>query len=332
MGSLKDWLQLFRSHTSPLEMLIAASGAALATGSILSWEVLLFLVFGWLYHNAGYGHNSVEDYIRGFDKDDPHKSHHPLQRGAIDPMVGRAVTLAMIVLSFVYGVSIGGIELLPLSLLVVLTLMGFVYNIYGKKMGVKFLPIAIAHSLLFPFAYFGSGGPSDPGSLLWVALILTAYLVLQIVYQIMIEGDLKDIDMSEASLLSRLGVKLEKDRFTASILARILSASIKVISIGLLFGALYLQEALINDYLLVAAFSLILLFLDRKLMMSRCWDHTACLRTMALMEVSSTFALVAAVSPTMGGPIPAVILMVLGIAYFILMNRFLWGTGLVPKV
>jgi len=332
MASLRDWLQLFRSHTSPLEMLIASSGAALATGTLWSWEVLLFLIFGWLYHNAGYGHNSVEDYIRGFDKDDPHKSHHPLQRGAINPRSARTVTLVMIVLSFIYGAIIGGIEPLQLSLLAVLTLMGFVYNIYGKRMGIKFLPIAIAHSLLFPFAFFGSGGSSDPSSLFWVAVLATVYLIFQIIYQIMIEGDIKDIDMSESSLLGKLGVRLEGKMFLSSAGARVFSAGIKVISMALLFGALFIQKAMVNDYLLVGSFSLVLLFLDRKLMKPGKWDHTTCLRTMALMEVSSTFALVAAVAPTMGGPLPAFGLMLLGIAYFVVLNRFLWGTGLVPKV
>jgi len=337
MASVRDYLQLFRSHTSPLEMLIAASGAALASGSVLSNEVLLFSIFGWFYHNAGYGHNSVEDFIAGYDRDDPHKCHHPLQRGAIHPRTARAVTLAMIIVSFTFGSFICGVDPLSISLLACLTLMGFVYNIYGKRMGAKFLPIAAAHSLLFPFAYFGSGGQvalsasfpfvDPPG-----VLLLTGYLVLQITYQIMIEGDLKDMDMSEASYLRELGVRVEGGRFKASFRARATSFALKGSSIAVLFVALSVLGGAWYEYIQITIFGFVLVVLDHRLMRERIWEHGDCLRTMALMEVCSTFALVAVISPSIGGPVPASGMMVLGIVYFVLMNRFLWGTMLVPKV
>ena len=155
MGTPRDWLQLFRSHTSSLEMTITITGAALAVGTLWDVRVLLFLIFGWLYHNAGYGHNSAEDYLQGYDRDDPNKSHHPLQRGAIDPRTARYVCITLVVLSFIYGIFISDFNLTAMSLLAVITFMGALYNTAGKRMRGKFIPIAIAHSLLFPFAYFG---------------------------------------------------------------------------------------------------------------------------------------------------------------------------------
>jgi 1,4-dihydroxy-2-naphthoate octaprenyltransferase len=330
VATVRDWLQLFRSHTSPLEMLIAGTGAALASGTVWSWNVLLFVLFGWLYHNAGYGHNSVEDFIRGYDKDDPHKSHHPLQRGAIDPRTGRTVTLVMIASSFVFGMVIATFDPVSIAILAVLTASGFVYNVFGKRMGIKFLPIAIAHSLLLPFAFFGSGG--EMGCTLWVVAILSVCLVLQIVYQIMIEGDLKDIGMSESSFLGKLGVYVKDGRLHVSSVARTVSFAIKAVSILGFLSAMVFQGFGPTDLILVVILSTVLLIIDGSLMRSGPYDHIRTLRTMALMEVASTFALIAAVSPTIGGPLPALALMALGILYFILMNRFLWGTGLVPKV
>jgi 4-hydroxybenzoate polyprenyltransferase len=330
VATVRDWLQLFRSHTSPLEMLIAGTGAALASGTVWSWNVLLFVLFGWLYHNAGYGHNSVEDFIRGYDKDDPHKSHHPLQRGAIDPRTARTVTLVMIASSFVFGMVIAGFDPVAIAILAVLTGSGFVYNIFGKRMGVKFLPIAIAHSLLLPFAFFGSGGGG--GTDLLVVGTLTACLILQIVYQIMIEGDLKDIDMNEASFLGDLGVRASGGRYSVSGTASLASFSLKGISIMGLMTALVIQNGGAADFLLMVALSSAVIILDRSLMRGGIYDHTRVLRTMALMEVSTTFALAAAISPSAGGVLPVMSLMAIGILYFVLMNRFLWGTGLVPKV
>jgi 4-hydroxybenzoate polyprenyltransferase len=329
VATVRDWLQLFRSHTSPLEMLIAGAGAAFASGGVWSWNVLLFAIFGWLYHNAGYGHNSVEDYIGGYDKDDPHKSHHPLQRGAIDPGKARIATLALIALSALFGIVISGLDLVAVCLLAVLAAAGFVYNVFGKRMGLKFLPIAIAHSLLLPFAYFGSGGGG--GVDLLVVGTLTACLVLQIVYQIMIEGDLKDIDMDESSFLGDLGVRMKKGLLRVSGQAQIVSLSLKLVSIVGLVSAVVIQGGGAADFLLMAALSSAIVVLDRSLMRGGRYDHTRILRTMAMMEVASTFALTAAISPTVG-VLPALAMMAMGILYFVAMNRFLWGTGIVPRV
>lgn len=332
MASPRDWLQLFRSHTSPLEMSICASGSALACGGILNMDFLLFLIFGWLYHNAGYGHNSVEDYIQGFDRNDPHKSHHPLQRGAVHPKTARSVTLSLILLSFIYGAFISNFDPVALCILFVLTAMGFIYNIFGKRMGAKFLPIAIAHSMLFPFAYIGSGGEFGPSSLLLTVTSLIFYLIMQIIYQIMIEGDLKDISMSEASILGRLGVRVEGSKFKASTLSRSLSVMIKLISIAALISALFFQKARSWDIIPVLIFGVLMLFIDLNLMKDREYDHGKFLRTMALMEVVSTFALIAAIAPSIGGILPAFAIMVFMIIYFVAMNRLLWKTTLTPKV
>jgi 4-hydroxybenzoate polyprenyltransferase len=340
MGGLRDWLQLFRSHTSPLEMVITITGSALASGTLWDVKVLLFLVFGWLYHNAGYGHNSVEDFIQGYDRDDPNKSHHPLQRGAIDPQKARYVCIVLVALSFIYGLFISDFNWTAIILLGTITFMGAVYNVAGKRIKGKFIPIAIAHSLLFPFAYFGSGGtivtlveyPYIKESFMLIAILGTGYFVVQIIYQIMIEGDLKDIDMEEASLLKSLGVHVKDGSFTASIYARVFSFITKSSSIGILFWMIFTGKGDPILYVLLCLFTFTMLLLDEGLMGNREWDHSATLRSMALMEVVSTFALVIAVAPVIGGIIPALAVMGFNICYFTLLNRYLWGTFLRPRV
>ncbi|RLF69455.1 MAG: hypothetical protein DRN57_00660 [Thermoplasmata archaeon] len=339
MASLRDWLQLFRSHTSPLEMTITMTGSALAVSGIWDVKVLLFLVFGWLYHNAGYGHNSVEDFMGGYDRNDPNKMHHPLQRGVIDPKRARSVCLLLIAAAFVFGVLISGLDLLSIGILAVLTVMGFVYNLHNKRMKGKFLPIAAAHSLLLPFSFFGAGGdPALSSSFPFVtdpmtqgAIILWGYLMLQIFYQIMIEGDLKDIDMDEASMLRSLGVKVTEGRFVASLRARVVSMVLKILSASLLFVSVAVLGGTLVHYIIIAFFSIILLLLDRMMMGQKLFDHARMLRTMALMEVASTFAIPAAVSPVIGWE-ASLFIMIINISYFVPMNRFLWGTLIKPRV
>lgn len=340
MGGLKDWLQLFRSHTSPLEMTITILGSALAVGTIWDMKVLLFLLFGWLYHNAGYGHNSAEDYIQGYDQDDPHKVHHPLQRGALDPQKARYVCIMMVVTSFVFGIFISNFDLTAMVLLGIITFMGALYNVAGKRMAGKFIPIAVAHSLLFPFAYFGSGGsfttitgyPFFREVLVLAAVLGTSYLVIQIIYQILIEGDLKDIDMEEASLLRSMGVGVQDGIFSSSSFARLFSYVTKSASIGILFWMLFLGKGSIALYALLFVFAITMLLLDEALMGDRVWDHSGTLRSMALMEVTSTFALAVALSPMIGGISSAILVMAFNLGYFVLMNRFLWGTFVKPRV
>jgi len=340
MATLRDWLQLFRSHTSPLEMTITLTGSALAVGTLLDWKVLLFLIFGWLYHNAGYGQNSVEDYIQGYDKDDPNKSHHPLQRGVINPKIGRNVCLIMIGLLVIYGSIISEFNVTAIILLVSLVAMGLVYNLYNKKMKGKFLPIAVAHSLLFPFAYFGSGGdlsvsgsfPFFDSTITQGAMVLWGYLMFQIIYQIMIEGDLKDIDMEEASMLKSMGVNVKDGKLIVSPFPRFVSFWLKAVGIFLLFFTIYILNGSVDTYIIAGIFAIGLLAFDHLLMGVKEWDHSKCLKRMSLMEVLSTFAIAVAIAPEIGGWIPAFGIMAFNMIYFVLMNRFLWGTVIKPKV
>jgi len=340
MGNLRDWLQLFRSHTSPLEMTITITGSAFAVGTIWDIKVLLFLIFGWLYHNAGYGHNSAEDYIQGYDREDPNKSHHPLQRGTIDPQKARYVCIVLVVATFLYGLFISGLDPAAMVLLAIITFSGALYNILGKRMKGKFIPIALAHSLLLPFAFFGSGGgvemlrgyPYFEETVSLAVLLGSAYLLLQIVYQIMIEGDLKDMEMDEASFLRTLGAKLEDGFFRASPMARVFSLALKSLSIAGLSWLIFIGRGGIVPYALLCVFSATMLMLDDGLMRARKLDHSGTLRSMALMEVLSTFALVIAVAPFIGGTLNALLIMAFNMLYFVSLNRYLWGTGLIPRV
>ncbi len=346
MASVRDWLQLFRTHTSPLEMSIVVLGAALGAGGFFKWEVLLWVLFGWLYHNAGYGHNSVEDFARGFDKHDLHKLHHPLQRGVISVRSARIVTYTMIGISFIYGMAITGFDITAVVLLVILTVCGFIYNIWGKNMVVKFMPIALAHSLLFPIAYFGSGGEIDWNLDLlrfWngttpVVVWGTLAFIFQIVYQILVEGDLKDLDQNEASLLRTMGVRIDHGGFfRTSVGARVMSMTIKAINVFLILKVAVEIDGSIGQLIVVGVMGAGLLFLDHRLMIPRCFDHPQTLKDMSFMEVGSVFAMIVAISPCFhsNGLAQfgiAIGVMVAAMVYFVIFNRILWGTVLRPRV
>jgi len=340
MPALRDWLQLFRAHTAPLEVIIAGAGAALACGTVFDIKVLLFAIMGWLYHSFGYGMNSVEDYVQGFDRNDIHKKHHPHQRGAISVRTARAVVYTGLFLLFIYTLIISSFRPICILLTFIVLIGGVVYNLYGKRMNSKVIPIAFAHSLLFPLGFFGSEGSSilDEGieeiieeDIALVVLLCTIFLLFQISYQIFISGDLKDIGLPEKQPLLNFGVRIKDGFFHISWGGTLFSLMLKTLNLLLLFPILYLCSSSPAAVLAVVVLSLLILVMERRLMEPRPWDHHTTTRDMAIMEVLTLFAMVFAITGRIGWW-GAFIFIGGGISYFVLLNKYLWGTLLRPAV
>jgi|APHM01.1.fsa_nt_gi UbiA prenyltransferase family. len=147
--STRSWLQLFRAHTVILEAPMALIGAAIGVGTFVDPRVGAWLLFGALYHIVGYGMNSYVDWKKGFDKDDPMKQHHPLNTGDIDPETAKKViyglTGALVV--YLFALTYSSPPAVGLSVLMIVS--GLIYNYFGKYTILKFVPISIAHTLVF---------------------------------------------------------------------------------------------------------------------------------------------------------------------------------------
>lgn len=339
MATLRDWLQLFRTHTSPLEISIVTMGAVVALGTFFSPYVILWLVVGWLYHNAGYGQNSVEDFALGFDKDDPNKKHHPLQRGAISLRTARIGVYGLLVTFVLFSLVVSSLRPLGVFLLAELTIAGLLYNFIGKKIKAKPIPIAIAHTSLFPFAYFSTTSafavsgqfPFFIDTVSQVVVLGTIYIFIQIIYQILIAGDLKDIDQEEASLLKELGIYVKDGNFVASANVRALAKGLKIANVIPAFIIVYVTGLDILTLIIVAIFSAIILYVDEMMLKPRKWDHNKTTRDMAIMEVFTVFALIVALQCYFSW-LGVLALIVFDILYFVVANRYLWKTALRPAV
>jgi len=199
---VRKYLQLTRAHTAPLEAVPAALGAALAAGGLFKEPVLAWAIFGVLYHLAGYGANSYLDWVLGYDKNDPNKQDHPMALESFRQMHG-----AMVIIGLNVGYLLLGLMLTrenPVAFFVVLAsfLMALVYNTLGKRTKYKFIPISLAHTGVFIAPYIALGGDLF-SSVFWAA---TAYMIVWIVFQIAISGELKDINNpDEENLLAYVG-------------------------------------------------------------------------------------------------------------------------------
>lgn len=198
---IKKWLVFTRAHTLPLETVPAIVGAWAAGASWLG--VVLWGIVGACYHLGGYAMNSVTDYYNGYDKDDPHKQHHPLNTGEISIRTGVKVTSATIAI----GVGLASHSIITnrawiaAGLLVIGFICGVVYNQYGKRTEWKFIFISAAHSSMFavPYLVYGEIDAVFRGG--------TLLVFLWVMFQISVSGEVKDITTDEENFIKSLGLK-----------------------------------------------------------------------------------------------------------------------------
>lgn len=335
VNKVRNWLILFRSHTAMLEAPIAAMGAAVALGQVFTVEVIYWALFGVLYHFTGYGLNSYVDWKKGYDKDDPFKQHHPLNQGSLDPHTVRVVLYCLLVFTFVYGAILAWPSTLALIAISVMVVCGMVYNYWGKEISYKFIPITIAHSLIFAVPYLTYGS---------VDLILVAAfaaLIFHHTFQILISGDIKDITQDESSLLDRIGIKYEEvEDYSNGIIVTSLLASVIVISLSLLqaastytiIGYMSLTEEKWMLSVIVSSIFFLATFRESsKVVESGKYVRPDRISHMSHREIVGYWGIYGAFIPIIGH-VEFWLMFSLTLIYLFAMSRFLWGTFIQPQV
>lgn len=329
---MRSLLQLTRAHTAPLEVVPAVLGALLATQGELTLSVILWGVFGLLYHLTGYAHNSVSDYNAGYDKGDPHKQHHPMNRlGLVYQYAFSVVVLILFVITLIYTLALVYPNTAGFGLMVIMIASGVGYNLYGKSTKFKFILISIAHSSVFALPYISLGGDiTDP-----VFALAWAYVFLWVVFQIAFSGEIKDIMSDEANLLKELGVKVnnvhEKIRTPGRVIAY--SSLLRLSMIILVVGISY---SIFTSWAMIAAlFSSVILsvsIVQSKYLLSRGdYMREERLKLMSLIESTSLVSFCIILSPITG--IGVMTVLILGsFVWLIVLNKIEWGTYLAPRV
>lgn len=344
---IRPYLQLTRAHTAPLETVPALVGAALAKGTLWDIEVALWGIFGVLYHLTGYGMNSYLDWKKGYDKEDSHKQHHPLNSGALSPSQGKIAVQILFLVTFVYAVVMTNPSILGYIILVSGVLAGVAYNIYGKTTIYKFLPISWAHTTVFIVPYVASGG-----SITSVPFLLgVLYVFLWVVFQISVSGEIKDImEFQEANFLREiLDVRVHTHANTEGGLVDFGTFSqtytIGVKGLNLLaIAPVYLMLAgvplfswegvglmAIGAILLLMGLSMMVVGQVVFLIQSGDYIRGYRVRSMAVIELLTLAIFSVAYAPAMG--LPAVVTLIGGsILWVIAGNKIEWGTILAPDV
>ena len=321
-----DWLRLFRAHTAPATVYSVLVPYIVGGGR--DWALALYLYFtGTLLHWASFGHNSVMDYLLGFDRSDPSKRHHPLPAGRISPE--RALWIVNLLLAYTalllaYPALLLG-DPRPLLWLVLFMVWGYAYNTGLDHLSRhSWLPITLAYSFLPLYGYTLAGAKYGVVG----GALLALWGSLTVLYQIALEGNLKDLwnpaDRAPGLLRSRCRMTGDGRVYCDSsvdllLLARLWS-HILAYSIGVLVWPtrLWVTAGLL---LLVLA-----LLVTERLhgAMTRGATRMEALRYMGLQEVLAFYLLLAMVLPAW--PAAVALLMLYGYAWFAAMNRWLWGS------
>lgn len=325
------WLKLFRAHTAILEAPMAVLGAAVGIGTLWDVRVLGWALFGVLYHFAGYGMNSYVDWAKGFDKDDPNKSHHPLNTGELSPKEAKYGVVASLALLIILGEVLAGFSRIAHVCVVVMLVSGSAYNFLGKYTRFKFIPISIVHTMVFVFPYLvytqeiGNAG-----------IILSAAFFIHHVFQIMISGDVKDITQDEASLLYDMGarvreVPLRGNVFEAGLTVQLIGYGLSIAQISAAVSLSVIMSGFTYPVLAVIALGSWMFWQTDKVIGDGIYDRGLRVEAMSKKELAGIWMLLASTISiiTVNG-----FLAIVGVslAYFFPMSKFLWGNWLKPEV
>ena len=325
---LKSWFRLFRAQTAPATVYSIVVPYIIAGGRDPATLATLFAA-GHLLHYASFGHNSLMDYLMGFDKEDPNKKHHPLNTGEIDPVKASWVIHSMLFISLMgLGLIAAAMESVwPLIALMAYAAWGYAYN-NGLDHLTKhsWLPISLAFGFLPLYGYLLAG--SDP---LMVALLFS-WGFLTVLYQIAWEGNIKDlwnpVDQAPRLLSDTCGVA--SGRVFCIGWKSHLFLGIRLASHLLVIPIAYMVS--VNN--LITAVPLLLLTsyftVMNHYLMSFGANRDKALEKMGIQEVTVFYYLL--LSLLVSAPLLIAALAVYGVLYFRAMNGLLWGSKFGPKV
>jgi len=158
--------------------------------------------------------------------------------------------------------------------------------------------------------------------------LFLAYIFMTILFQISWSGHLKELELKERSnILIKMGARVLEVWFQPGH-ALIYGLVIKILNVPIL-GTLILLEQLDISRAIWLGVMVILVSVNLvKLIIPRRYVRSKELRNMSVMEILTIYTPIPLVLPWL----EAIILMLFGIIYFVLMNRWLWGTVSHPRV
>lgn len=321
---LSKILSFFRWHTASLTIPAFLIGVYSAGIPILSFDTILWIIAGWLFHATGFAHNNLTDYE--WDLKDTSKSHHPLVSGELKYGTAYGIVCAMFFISTVWIMFLTKLHFLPVILLVISVLSGMGYNYLSKKSLIAPILISICFGILPGISYFSYTEQLSP-----LILIVIGYAFFQILFQISVEGYIKDIQHDPVNLYRKFGCKIERDRYYGTSISKIFAMTIKLPM--LLFGLLIciMCSTPLWGIIMFLVMVILALYSSWYLVRDKKWERGRVVRFCAITEIITYFGLVFCLAGIFG-IYGVLFLLVFPLAWFIFWNKIFWNTWIAPAV
>ena len=323
MGLLKDYLMLLRIHTAGVTAVVVLLGALLMECRKATTLLLLF-ISGVLLHTSGFALNEVMDLP--YDKSSPHLKHKPLVRGSVK----RSSALLLSIILFLLSITLFFISLqsvIALLLLLLSSLLGVTYDLWGKRFPFTDLPLAGWFALLPVASSSAFGGPPP------IIYLISLFLFLQILFNNSVEGGLKDLESDLESgargtliyLGAGRGGRLKGPALTYSLAVRLLLASAPLLPIFITgFYSTPLKGVII-------LFNLLLLIFSFKTLLKPPREREQLLKEFTLHEVGSFLLLILLLIPLL--PVKFLpLLLLLPPIWNLLFTKLIYGRAGTPGV
>lgn len=342
MGNLKDWFRIFRAQTYPASLMLIMIFYLLAGGKLFSLYALYLAIFALLAHYFGFGHNSLMDSCRvpkigelPYDAQDKNKQHHPLVSGKISLEKAHKVIHTGLILTFLLGIVLvwfsSGNHFYAMISLTFYMVFGMAYN--------NGLDKAIYHDYLIIstcFTFFGLYGYFlVANSINLIVILLAVYVWLLEWFENNVEGSLKEIETkSEKNIMKLLGCRVKDNYLKIPLIAKAYGSSVKLSSIFVLWYILYLeiyQENLLFaiSFLLSMIILMLVLYFALIILSDKTYNRNGMLKLFSTEEILSIYAPYFVLMPLIG--VLPLILLPIGIVYFLGINKINWGVFF-PKV
>jgi len=308
------------------------------TGGAISFmdiwpDIAVLAVAGFLVHVFGFVHNEYMD--RPFDSRSPIHGDKPLVSGAVKPGTARFLIIFSIITPILI-VHTHFNDLPGTLLLTIAILMGAIYNIYGKK--VPGMDIFLG---AWAFLYFCAGARMA-GPVGREIFLFGGMAGLQILFNNGIIGGLKDAVTDRRSgvrtMATVLGVTGDENGLIIPVSFKTLGWLIK--SFQLSMGSIIIfhygnttevagpERALI---IVISVFIALTMLICQTYAFGKKNSRKKMLRIFAIHEISAVcFILIASIPFT--GALLTVALILIPLSWFLAINRWLYGTTLVPKI
>lgn len=324
---MRSYLKLTRAHTVPLEAVPAAVGALLVTEGQVTVGVLLWTLYGIGYHLTGYGMNSYADWENGYDKDDPHKQHHPLNTGELSKRMAGYYVAGTGILTAILGIALS-YDSGAIVIILIGVLFGACYNLVGKETLLKPALISVAHSTVFAAPYLAMGGDRP-----LIGIGGTAMVFLWVFYQIAVSGELKDMSSEEANILKDVFNCENEDGVHNYISdeAKAFSTSLKIITVTLFCIVAFLSSGVIYTVVTLIVGAITVAMSDSMMEeASGQYDRFKLVRSMSQIEMLTVLMFLTAFGREL--EYISFALFALAGAWVLTFNKTLWGTTIAPKV